>query len=500
MRNSASLPVFGLASVKLLTSVALAVMLAGCSSAVTRFEDTASSNPSDADPVYTASVPRHKQAAVKAPSYSYQAPSETISSKPLASAPLKQPSYNTAYNYEDAYKAPTYKAPTYKAPSAAAPAAPSYKAPTYTAQKPAAVKPRFNAQGYDEPADMAQAEPVSAPAAQPVASAGTVKVASGMTLYSIARANGLTVGELASANNINPPYTVSSGQVLRIPGKTMAKAPVSAARPTSLAEEEVAPVSVKGSHTVAAGETLFSLGRKYGVSPYAIADANGLPHNTSLSVGQRIRLPSGSSAPVVAAAPKKIIDPAPISDDGEAAVGESASAQTVPPPPAAVSKPQPVPQQQASVEQGAPVGVGTMRWPVKGKVISGFGPKSNGLKNEGINIAVPEGTGVRAAEGGVVAYAGNELKGYGNLVLIRHDGGWVTAYAHASELFVKRGDVVKRGPDRFGVQPAASLRGAQGCRRHGSDEVPRFGHRHELTCWSEVTASGAWRNARPFFL
>ena len=86
-----------------------------------------------------------------------------------------------------------------------------------------------------------------------------------------------------------------------------------------------------------------------------------------------------------------------------------------------------------------------MRWPVRGKVISGFGPKANGLKNEGINIAVPEGTSIRAADSGVVAYAGNELKGYGNLVLIRHDNGYVTAYAHAKELFVKRGDTVKRG-------------------------------------------------------
>ena len=99
------------------------------------------------------------------------------------------------------------------------------------------------------------------------------------------------------------------------------------------------------------------------------------------------------------------------------------------------------------VAEGAPIdgAASGMRWPVRGKVISGFGPKTNGLKNEGINIAVPEGTSVRAADGGVVAYAGNELKGYGNLVLIRHDNGYVTAYAHAKELFVKRGDTVKRG-------------------------------------------------------
>ena len=85
------------------------------------------------------------------------------------------------------------------------------------------------------------------------------------------------------------------------------------------------------------------------------------------------------------------------------------------------------------------------RWPVRGRVIAGFGPKPTGQQNDGINLAVPEGTPVKAAEDGVVAYAGNELKGYGNLVLVRHANGYVTAYAHASELMVKRGDSVKRG-------------------------------------------------------
>ena len=82
---------------------------------------------------------------------------------------------------------------------------------------------------------------------------------------------------------------------------------------------------------------------------------------------------------------------------------------------------------------------------MRGRVIAGFGPKPNGVPNDGINVAVPEGTPVKAAEDGVVAYAGNELKGYGNLVLVRHGNGFVTAYAHASELLVKKGDAVKRG-------------------------------------------------------
>src|SRR5436305_29240 len=85
------------------------------------------------------------------------------------------------------------------------------------------------------------------------------------------------------------------------------------------------------------------------------------------------------------------------------------------------------------------------RWPARGKVVTSYGAKTNGKANDGINIAVPEGTPVKAAEDGVVAYAGNELKGYGNLVLVRHSNGYVTAYAHASELLVKRGETIKRG-------------------------------------------------------
>ena len=93
----------------------------------------------------------------------------------------------------------------------------------------------------------------------------------------------------------------------------------------------------------------------------------------------------------------------------------------------------------------APVADGKLRWPVKGRVIAGFGPRNDGTHNDGINISVPLGTDVHAAENGAVAYAGSELKGYGNLILVRHENGLVTAYAHASEILVKRGDRVSRG-------------------------------------------------------
>ena len=105
-----------------------------------------------------------------------------------------------------------------------------------------------------------------------------------------------------------------------------------------------------------------------------------------------------------------------------------------------------MPTEPTIKSEGEPTaGTPSFRWPVRGRIIVGFGPHPNGPHNDGINLAVPEGTSVKAAEDGVVFYAGNEFKSYGNLVLVRHYNGYVTAYAHASELTVKRGDQVKRG-------------------------------------------------------
>lgn len=99
---------------------------------------------------------------------------------------------------------------------------------------------------------------------------------------------------------------------------------------------------------------------------------------------------------------------------------------------------------QVKAEQGTPE-TRRFRWPAKGRIISDYGSKPGGSRNDGINLALPEGADIKAAEDGTVIYSGNELKGYGNLVLVRHDDGWVSAYAHASELLVKRGDQVRRG-------------------------------------------------------
>ena len=84
-------------------------------------------------------------------------------------------------------------------------------------------------------------------------------------------------------------------------------------------------------------------------------------------------------------------------------------------------------------------------WPVRGRILSSFGSEPDGTRNDGINIAAPAGTPVLAAAAGIVAYAGNELRGYGNLILIKHAGGFITAYAHNSVLLVRRGEAVRRG-------------------------------------------------------
>jgi murein DD-endopeptidase MepM/ murein hydrolase activator NlpD len=107
--------------------------------------------------------------------------------------------------------------------------------------------------------------------------------------------------------------------------------------------------------------------------------------------------------------------------------------------------PEPTPQQSPVKAAEAVGSVPSFGWPVHGRVIAGFGLATNGVQNDGIDLSVPQGTPIKAADDGVVAYAGNELKGYGNLVLIRHGSGYVTAYAHASEILVKRGETVKRG-------------------------------------------------------
>jgi len=226
--------------------------------------------------------------------------------------------------------------------------------------------------------------------------ASAVKVGPGDTVYALSRRHRVSVRAIIEANNLKPPYHLRVGQRVVLPRDRR--------------------------HVVRKGETLYGIARAYGVDSYVLASANRLQSPYALVVGQDLRIPrSGAGSrpsTSVATAPTGVVTAGPV------------------PPPA---RPSAVP-----APSGGPP---SFIWPVKGKVISRFGAKSAGLHNDGINIAAPRGTPVRAAEAGVVAYAGNELRGFGNLLLIRHADGWVTAYAHNEALLVARGDKVRKGQE-----------------------------------------------------
>jgi murein DD-endopeptidase MepM/ murein hydrolase activator NlpD len=172
------------------------------------------------------------------------------------------------------------------------------------------------------------------------------------------------------------------------------------------------------------------------VRPTTVASPASSEAHKKMVAAQKPAAPK--QATVAAAAPAKLTS-APAQKTAAAPIEQQVA--MVSPPAAQVAA-----RDVSAIEKPAEGGAApSFRWPARGRVISSSGAMTNGQQNDGINLALPEGTPVHAAEEGVVAYAGSELKGYGNLVLIRHSNGFVTAYAHASEILVKRGDQVRRG-------------------------------------------------------
>lgn len=258
--------------------------------------------------------------------------------------------------------------------------------------------------------------------------------------------------------------------------------------------------------TVGRGETVTTLATRYGVPASAILQANGLQNANGVSEGSQLVIPTysgGGSSRMASAAPLSPAAPVASPVGTRPVIARAQPAAAAPLSPATAAKPRmqlvqgpqpkvaeakisenkiaehkavqkPVAQEQAFAAQPAKPAAApqpsesdnvktaalkveptpapsvadsgpSFRWPARGRIISAYGSKTSGASNDGVNIAVPEGTEVKASDDGVVAYSGSELKGFGNLVLIRHSNGWVTAYAHNSALNVKRGDTVRRG-------------------------------------------------------
>jgi murein DD-endopeptidase MepM/ murein hydrolase activator NlpD len=225
-------------------------------------------------------------------------------------------------------------------------------------------------------------------------------VQKGDTVYAISRKFNTAVRSIIDINNLKAPFHLQAGQEIRLP-----QAPV---------------------HIVQAGDTLYSVSRQYHTDVYTLAKTNKLSSPYTLTVGQRLSLPHATN---LTTASRNLTATPRVSPT----VSKSA-------------KPKPVQKiNKTAIPKPPPRSSSRFSWPLQGKIISGFGSKKSGLRNDGINIKAERGTPIKAAENGVVAYSGNELRGFGNMVLIKHSGGWITAYAHADTVLVKRGQKVLKG-------------------------------------------------------
>lgn len=315
-----------------------------------------------------------------------------------------------------------------------------------------------------------------------------ITVGASDTLDSLAMKYGVPPEQILNANQLTGASQITRGRIIVIP-RRVAMAPDRTQVPATAYAPPAAPVGEAPmllaaggtTYVIQPGDTLFAIARQNGVTVNSLVALNGLASPESIRVGQTLRLDgtgaaSQRSAVVASAgpgAPEKPLGQLRLSSDGTAtAVVDAGEPQIRLTPPAetvantdvAMAAPKPPAMPSIPVETRNPT-INTVsataaiddaadaassdgksfRWPVRGRIISGFGTKPNGERNDGINLAVPEGTSVKAVEAGTVIYAGNELEGYGNLVLIRHADGWVSAYAHNKELLVKRGDVIRRG-------------------------------------------------------
>ncbi len=278
------------------------------------------------------------------------------------------------------------------------------------------------------PAPLVGGEPSPPPPAR-------IVVQRGQSLSQIAHIFHVPMQALAQANNLSPPYRILAGQSLAIPGGVEP--------PTSAPQVAVAALPGEPSHGPAPPSASPPPARTLGPSA-------GSPTPTT-------QMPAGSPAAkstVVATplpAPDKPAPPQPAAVAPPSASADSSTPPTSAPnslrPPA---EPPSAPQPARGAHESPPATAtsthgGGFQWPVRGRILEAYGTGGDGTHNDGINIAAPRGAAVQATDAGVVAYAGNELRGYGNLILIKHPSGWISAYAHCDLILVKKGEKVSRG-------------------------------------------------------
>ena len=239
-------------------------------------------------------------------------------------------------------------------------------------------------------------------ARQTIPLSGTVVVQDGDNLYRVATRYQVTPQSIIKDNDLVAPYNLYSGQVLRVkPSKT---------------------------HVVKNADSLFSLSQRYAVSQFELARLNQLSEPYALTVGQVLLLPETLDLSVLQV---DGLVPDKVTTTSTAAPSSA---------PVLQSKKQPV-----KTFVAPSLGKSGFTWPLEGEVTTEFGPAERGVHHDGVKISAPFGTLVTTSAPGTVAFVGTELKRFGTLVLVKHEGGYITAYAHLDELSVKEGDVLSDG-------------------------------------------------------
>lgn len=277
------------------------------------------------------------------------------------------------------------------------------------------------------------------------------------TVLKLAREYNISLNDLIGINQLKKPYILKVGSDLKLPPYRY--------------------------HMVTTGDTLHSVARKYQLNVAELKKINDFSDNQNLILGNRIRLftennsdLAQATSPIHNTATQSVdvaTDPRGVIVEESLTQTTESAATTLPPTPLlrdqeseedvqlkanassvimansmtkASGAPSPLLRPKHTPTSFTPVASAKgFAWPVSGKVLSEFGPKEGGLYNDGINISAPKGSTVRAAANGTVVYAGNELRGYGNLLLIKHTDGYMTAYAHNDKILVKKGDQVHIG-------------------------------------------------------
>jgi murein DD-endopeptidase MepM/ murein hydrolase activator NlpD len=264
-------------------------------------------------------------------------------------------------------------------------------------------------------------------------SAGIAIVQKYDTLWDISKRFDLPLRDIIALNKIKPPFIVQQGQRLQLPPPREYK--------------------------VRAGDTLYEISRMFETDMSSVARLNNMRTPYTIQIGEVLRMPSPSGADRVKVASqsggmvrqgqaftsKSDYDGSAAKPSSKPSVSSSSQSTVTPAAKPAVKSTRVKSDKTMKVPEFSGSGNGRFAMPVSGPVISDYGPKSGGLHNDGINIGAPRGAAVKAAENGIVAYTGDEIGGYGNLVLIRHSGGYMTAYAHLGSIKVKKGQNLSRG-------------------------------------------------------